>query len=403
MSESSTPAPVPGIVAYVASRELMQASARLPSNPHRATLVHGLARALGLFEPHPRPRRHLTLLAPPPASTAQLGAYHSAEYLAFVLDGEGDGAEFGLVDDCHPFPGMDDYVRRVGGASLAAAQVVLRGTGSPASSSLTSAPAPQTDITASTTPPPPAPIAIAWDGGRHHATRSHAAGFCYVGDCVLAILALRRARRRVVYLDLDVHFGDGVAGAFRGGRGRGCWQTLSIHHAAPGFFPASPFAELPTPDSDPFSLSLPLMAGASNGTYARAWGAVERCGVDGLAGDACGVGNWGLGPVGEAGTLGWCVQRVLEWGWGRCCWGRGYNSPNAARAWAYLTSIALGDPLDLSMPIPDHAQFPLYGPSFTLDVAVGTMQDTNTEAHMAAVEVAFEAAAQKIRPPATSM
>jgi hypothetical protein len=59
---------------------------------------------------------------------------------------------------------------------------------------------------------------------RHHAQKSHASGFCYVADCVLAILALRRippspstvpARRsRVMYLDLDLHFSDAVSHAF---------------------------------------------------------------------------------------------------------------------------------------------------------------------------------------------
>jgi histone deacetylase 8 len=86
-------------------------------------------------------------------------------------------------------------------------------------------------------------VAICWDGGRsvyplspspslhlqltivprsdrHHAHKGHAAGFCYVADCVLCILQLKRfvpgtkERPRVMYLDLDLHHGDGVAEAF---------------------------------------------------------------------------------------------------------------------------------------------------------------------------------------------
>jgi histone deacetylase 8 len=55
---------------------------------------------------------------------------------------------------------------------------------------------------------------------RHHAQKSHASGFCYVADCVLAILALRRQsslpprKPRVMYLDLDLHFSDAVTQAF---------------------------------------------------------------------------------------------------------------------------------------------------------------------------------------------
>jgi hypothetical protein len=67
----------------------------------------------------------------------------------------------------------------------------------------------------------------------HHAQKSHASGFCYVADCVLAILALKRPvpllsltgdgtsstqatprKPRIMYLDLDLHFSDGVSQAF---------------------------------------------------------------------------------------------------------------------------------------------------------------------------------------------
>ena len=33
-------------------------------------------------------------------------------------------------------------------------------------------------------------IVINWAGGLHHAKKSEASGFCYVNDCVLAILEL---------------------------------------------------------------------------------------------------------------------------------------------------------------------------------------------------------------------
>jgi acetoin utilization deacetylase AcuC-like enzyme len=33
-------------------------------------------------------------------------------------------------------------------------------------------------------------IVINWSGGLHHAKKSEASGFCYVNDCVLAILEL---------------------------------------------------------------------------------------------------------------------------------------------------------------------------------------------------------------------
>jgi histone deacetylase 8 len=225
---------------------------------------------------------------------------------------------------------------------------------------------------------------------RHHAQKSSASGFCYVADGVLEILALLRPlpmarspsftteatvtgppklyRPRVMYLDLDVHFGDGVAAAFHQ-RGRGKSKagshvlTMSIHHSAPGFFPGNELAELPRlpkepilrrvsfagvdapsdndedpaeeEDCDPYTLSVPLAVGTSSETMARVWRtAVEpvrrafaphylvlQCGADGLAGDPCSIWNWSSsgstpseedGP--EKGSLGWCIQQACAWG-----------------------------------------------------------------------------------------
>merc|ERR1711971_1149951 len=57
-------------------------------------------------------------------------------------------------------------------------------------------------------------IAINWAGGLHHAKKSEASGFCYVNDIVLAILELLKYHQRVLYVDIDIHHGDGVEEAF---------------------------------------------------------------------------------------------------------------------------------------------------------------------------------------------
>ena len=59
-----------------------------------------------------------------------------------------------------------------------------------------------------------ADIAINWAGGLHHAKRASASGFCYVDDCVLGILKLLERYERVMYIDIDIHHGDGVEEAF---------------------------------------------------------------------------------------------------------------------------------------------------------------------------------------------
>lgn len=53
-------------------------------------------------------------------------------------------------------------------------------------------------------------IVLNWLGGLHHAKYNKASGFCYINDCVLAIKRLLHDFRKVLYVDIDVHHGDGV-------------------------------------------------------------------------------------------------------------------------------------------------------------------------------------------------
>ncbi|EKM75681.1 hypothetical protein AGABI1DRAFT_102828 [Agaricus bisporus var. burnettii JB137-S8] len=387
MSSSTTTARV----AYIVSAQLIKIASLLPSNKKRSFVVHSLIKSLGLLEPG-----KVQIYTPRNATRQDLAMYHASGYLEFILDPkncnehdehrhgaserEAMKVEYGLEDDCPLFTGLSDYVTLVAGATLTAVDAL------------------RYDIS---------DIAINWDGGRHHASKSRASGFCYVADCVLAILALKSIPRppskaneptkplpRVLYLDLDLHFSDSVSAAF------------TIHHTSPGFFPVSPKAELPdpsTPRFDPFSLSIPLREGASNKTYCAIWSIVEelkdimmpdfiviQCGTDALAGDPCAILNWSLG--GGEGSLGWCVSRIInEWkGKKLFLGGGGYNSANAARAWAYITSVALGNPLDLEAHIPDHPGFPLYAPSFTLDVPAGNMRDQNSPEYLHTIKTRFD-------------
>jgi hypothetical protein len=50
--------------------------------------------------------------------------------------------------------------------------------------------------------------------GLHHARKSEASGVCYINDIVLAILELLKYHARVLYIDIDIHHGDGVQDAF---------------------------------------------------------------------------------------------------------------------------------------------------------------------------------------------
>jgi len=65
--------------------------------------------------------------------------------------------------------------------------------------------------------------------GNHHGFPDHASGFCFVNDIALMILRLRDLGiRRIAYLDLDAHHGDGVESAFADDPDV---LTISVHEA----------------------------------------------------------------------------------------------------------------------------------------------------------------------------
>jgi len=79
-------------------------------------------------------------------------------------------------------------------------------------------------------------VAVNLAGGLHHARYEQAAGFCIFNDPAVAIHVLKQKYRRIVYLDIDVHHGDGVQ-----------WLyyrdpqvlTISIHESGRFLFPGT--------------------------------------------------------------------------------------------------------------------------------------------------------------------
>jgi acetoin utilization deacetylase AcuC-like enzyme len=301
-------------------------------------------------------------------------------------DDESKLALYGLEGDCEPYVGVWRQSRAVAGATLfaarrlviaseerddarsrwRAAQERLREAGvacappdeeeeeeeeeSPPRAFPPSSPPPSP--LAAVAPPPRAPLAVCWTGGRHHARADRAAGFCFVNDIVLAILEILRSAptARVLYIDSDVHHGDGVAAAFSSSERV---VTLSFHHASRGFFPGTGgVADVGIGRGKHHDINVPLGRGVSDATFdeifRRATSAVERalrpthivwqCGADGLAWDPQGA--WNLTPSLWA-QLAAHVRAfdvpLLVLG------GGGYHVTQTARAWAYATA-ALVEP-----------------------------------------------------------
>src|SRR3954468_11136652 len=193
-------------------------------------------------------------LAPEPASDEDLLRVHLPAYLGTVrrlsADPAGRGAMgIGLADN-PPFAGMHEASAAVAGGSLRAMEAILRG-----------------DVEHAHHP----------GGGLHHAMPDRAWGFCIYDDPALAIARARADGLRVLYVDLDVHHGDGVQAIFYDDPGV---LTLSFHESGRYLFPGTGFVdELGVGAAAGTSVNVPL----EPSTGETAWLASVRALVPSLA------------------------------------------------------------------------------------------------------------------------
>ncbi len=184
-------------------------------------------------------------MAPEPADDGALERLHEAAYIEAVKRFSVDPdrvAERGIGPGDDPaFAGMHEAAASVAGGSLAAMAAILAGD---------------------------ALHAFHPGGGLHHAMAGRASGFCIYDDVALAVALARDAGHRVLYLDLDVHHGDGVQALF--------WQdpsvlTLSIHESGETLFPGTGFVhERGGPGAEGLAINLPMVAGTSDASWLAA-------------------------------------------------------------------------------------------------------------------------------------
>ena len=97
---------------------------------------------------------------------------------------------------------------------------------------------------------------------------TRASGFCIYNDPALAIARARRDGLRVLYIDLDVHHGDGVQALFWDDPGV---LTFSIHESGRYLFPGTgDVAEVGEGAAAGTSVNVPLLPGTGD----RAWVAI---------------------------------------------------------------------------------------------------------------------------------
>jgi acetoin utilization protein AcuC len=110
-------------------------------------------------------------------------------------------------------------------------------------------------------------------GGLHHAMPDRASGFCVYNDVAVAIRwLLAQGAKRVAYVDVDVHHGDGVEQVF--------WDdprvlTVSLHETGQMLFPGTGFAhDLGGPDAEGSAVNVALPPGTGDAGWLRAFHAV---------------------------------------------------------------------------------------------------------------------------------
>jgi acetoin utilization protein AcuC len=112
-------------------------------------------------------------------------------------------------------------------------------------------------------------IAFNLTGGWHHAHRARASGFSYLNDAVVAINWLVARGRRVVYLDIDAHHGDGVQEAFYD---TDQVLTISLHESGIYFYPGTGFEdEIGEGPGRGYSVNVPLLAHTDDAIFMKAF------------------------------------------------------------------------------------------------------------------------------------
>ncbi|MEA3366937.1 MAG: acetoin utilization protein AcuC [Planctomycetota bacterium] len=195
-----------------------------------------------------------------------------------------------------------------------------------------------------------AEVAFNPSGGYHHARPEMAAGFCYMNDVALACLVLADRLDRVLFLDIDVHHGDGVQDFFYD---RADVMTMSFHESGDALFPGTGFeGEIGTGDGRGYSVNVPLPVGTYDAAYMRAFDTVAvpligafnpdaivfEVGADGLANDPLAF----LALTNNAHER--VARRVAAFGKPvLATGGGGYHPENTARAWALVWCALCGE------------------------------------------------------------
>jgi histone deacetylase 1/2 len=327
-----------------------------PMKPQRIRMCHNLLLNYGLY-------RKMEIYRPHKATQEEMTKFHSDDYIKFLRSIRPDNMSefnkqmqrFNVGEDCPVFDGLYEFCQLSTGGSIAGAVKLNKQA---------------TDI------------AINWSGGLHHAKKSEASGFCYVNDIVLAILELLKYHQRVLYVDIDIHHGDGVEEAFYT---TDRVMTLSFHKYGEYFPGTGDLRDIGAGKGKYYAVNFPLRDGIDDDCYEQVFkpvvtkvmetfqpsAIVLQCGADSLTGDRLGCFNLSLKGHGR------CVEFIRAFHLPLLMvGGGGYTIRNVARCWTYETSIALN--VEIANELPYNDYFEYYGPDFKLHISPSNMANQNT-------------------------
>ncbi|XP_052774900.1 histone deacetylase 3-like [Mya arenaria] len=333
-----------------------------PMKPQRIALTHCLVMHYNLH-------KKMQVYRPYQASVHDMCRFHSEDYIDFLKRVSPQNVQnftrqlsmFNVGDDCPVFDGIYDFCSMYTGATLEGS-VKLNNND--------------------------CDIAVNWSGGLHHAKKYEASGFCYVNDIVIGILELLKHHPRVLYIDIDIHHGDGVQEAFYL---TDRVMTVSFHKFGNYFFPGTgDMFEIGADCGRYYSLNVPLREGMDDANYMSVFKPVIQqvleyykptvivlqCGADSLGSDRLGCFNLSIKGHGE------CVRVVKEFGLPLLVLGGGgYTKRNVARCWTYETAVILNEEISNDIPYNEYLEY--FGPDFVLHPDISTKQENlNTKQYL---------------------
>jgi len=347
-----------------------------PMKPHRIRMTHNLLLNYGLY-------KHLEIFRPSPARDDELTRFHSDEYIEFLRlitpDNQHEHLRqlkrYNVGEDCPVFDGLYQFCKCYTGGSIGGAVKLNKG---------------QNDVV------------INWAGGLHHAKRSEASGFCYVNDIVLAILELAKYHRRILYIDIDIHHGDGVEEAFYT---TDRVMTVSFHKFGDYFPGTGSIEDIGYDTGKLYSLNCPLKDGIDDESYEQLFkpimtkvmeryapdAIVFQSGADSLSGDRLGCFNLSIKGHAE------CLKFMTTFGKPMLVLGGGgYTIRNVARCWAFETGCLLN--VDLADDLPPNDYIEYFGPEYRLHFTPSNMENQNKKEYLEKVRNKILQNLEKISP-----